>query len=182
MTMQPYEDLFAIPSAAGGQPCGSAQRTARRGRTGGGAASAAGPFLTLPRLLHSPRAVSNDPAAPPAPPPQSENRPILSLSKDTAAAGSFVPVAAMEAVLALRVTQIHTHGHTLDADLALIARTGHRHAIAKLAANSLHAAIEDMMFGKPAAQVRRRLTKAAALILAAMDAEEAVEEGANHHD
>ncbi len=85
----------------------------------------------------------------------------------------YVPVAAIEAVLAVRMDQIHRYGHTLEADLAEIARSGRRQAIAALAARALHDAIEDMQFNQPAAQIRRRLVKAAATILAAIDAEDA---------
>lgn len=85
----------------------------------------------------------------------------------------YVPVRAMEDVLALRHRQIHEFGHTLAADLAEIDRTGKRHAIAMKAREALRDAIEDMMFNKDPAQIRRRLTKAGALILAAIDAEDA---------
>lgn len=176
MTVQPSHDLFGHPSAAAGTVSGSVRRSAQ-GRDGGGAGSAAVPFLTLPRLRGAtcnavtqtaPQAL----AAPPAPPPLQETPLTLSSSKG-AAAGPFVPVKAMEDVLALRMRQIHDHGHSLDADRALIAQSGQRHAVAKLAQQALHDAIEDMMFNKDAAQIRRRLVKAAALVLAAIDAEDA---------
>ena len=85
----------------------------------------------------------------------------------------YIPVAAMEAVLALRCKQIHEHGHSLEADLAEIARTDKRYWIAAKAHQPLADAIEDMLFNKEPAQIRRRLVKAAALILAAIDAEDA---------
>lgn len=85
----------------------------------------------------------------------------------------YVPVRAMEDVLALRHRQIHEFGHTLAADLAEIDRTGKRHAIAMKAREALRDAIEDMMFNKDPAQIRRRLAKAGALILASIDAEDA---------
>lgn len=94
-------------------------------------------------------------------------------SAGNSSAGDYVPVRAMEDVLALRHRQIHEFGHTLAADLAEIDRTGKRHAIAMKAREALRDAIEDMMFNKDPAQIRRRLAKAGALILAAIDAEDA---------
>lgn len=85
----------------------------------------------------------------------------------------YVPVQAMEAVMALRCKQIHEHGHSLDADLAMIAASGKRHAIAAMARTAMTDAIEDMQFNKDPAQIRRRLVKACALGLAAIDAEDA---------
>ena len=90
-----------------------------------------------------------------------------------AAPATFAPVAAMEAVLALRCKQIHEHGHSLEADLAMIAACGKRHAIAAMARTAMTDAIEDMQFNKDPAQIRRRLVKACALGLAAIDAEDA---------
>lgn len=161
MSCQPNLDLFGTPPAAVGTLSGSTQRSAR-GRGGRGAGSAAVPFLTLPRLRG---ASCGDPAAQTAPPPCPDS--------NTAAAGPFVPVKAMEDVLALRMRQIHDHGHSLAADRALIAQSGQRHAVARLAQQALHDAIEDMMFNKSADQIRRRLVKAGALLLAAIDAEDA---------
>lgn len=94
-------------------------------------------------------------------------------SAGNSSAGDYVPVRAMEDVLALRHRQIHEFGHTLAADLTEIVRTGKRHAIAMKAREALRDAIEDMMFNKDPAQIRRRLAKAGALILAAIDAEDA---------
>jgi len=118
-----------------------------------------------PRLAATPVPADPPPEVEPAVPP--------------CAAGSspthiaFVPVAAMEDVLALRARQIHEFGHTLAADLDRIARSGRRQAIAADAALALRDAIEDMHFNKDPGQIRRRLVKAAAMILAAIDAEDA---------
>lgn len=76
-------------------------------------------------------------------------------------------------VLALRQHQINHFGHTAEADLALIARHG-RTAIARMAKVALSDAIEDMQFNKSPDQIRRRLVKAAALLLAAIEAEDAL--------
>lgn len=91
------------------------------------------------------------------------------------AGGSFVPVKAMEDVLALRWEQVNRFGHTAAADLAFIQEKG-RPALAKLSRQALSDAIEDMNFNKERAQIRRRLVKAAALALAAIDALDAEEE------
>lgn len=85
----------------------------------------------------------------------------------------YVPVAAMEDVLALRLAQIHQHGHTTAADLAAIAASGKRYYVAQIARTALSDAIDDMQFNKHPALIRRRLVKAAALLLAAIDAEDA---------
>lgn len=77
------------------------------------------------------------------------------------------------AVLALRQQQVDQFGHTPDADLRAVARHG-RPAIAKLARVALSDAIEDMQFNKSPDQIRRRLVKAAALLLAAIEAEDAL--------
>lgn len=74
-------------------------------------------------------------------------------------------------VLALRQQQADQFGHTLAADLAMLAQRG-RPEIAKLARVALSDAIEDMQFNKSPDQIRRRLVKAAALILAAIEAED----------
>lgn len=119
-------------------------------------------FITLPRLR---RSLATPPAGAVAP---------RQLS-DPVAGGTatFVPVAAMEAVLALRHQQIHQFGHTTAADLAAIERSGKRYHVAAMARRVLSDAIEDMQFNKGPAQIRRRLVKAAALTLAAIDAEDA---------
>lgn len=95
---------------------------------------------------------------------------------DAQAGGSFVPVKAMEDVLALRWEQINRFGHTPAADLAFIAEQG-RPALAKLSRRALSDAIEDMQFNKERRQIRKRLVKACALALAAIDALDAEEEG-----
>lgn len=126
-----------------------------------GASAPPKPFIILPSLL-----AKSDPRPAAPPPGRSQDRP-------GGAPWPHVPVAAMEAVLALRCRQIHDHGHTLEADLALIEQSGKRHYIAQLARAALTAAVEDMMFNKDHDQIRRRLVKSAALILAAIDAEDA---------
>lgn len=85
----------------------------------------------------------------------------------------YVPVAAVEAVLALRMDQIHRFGHTAAADLAAIKASGKRYHLAQIARTALVDAIEDMQFNKDRAAIRRRLVKAAAMICAAIDAEDA---------
>ena len=88
----------------------------------------------------------------------------------------YVPVAAIEDVLALRQHQIDHFGHTTAADLAAIAASGKRYHVAQIARTALSDAIDDMQFNKDSTQIRRRLVKAAALTLAAIDAEDAVAE------
>lgn len=151
------------------------------------------PFITLPRLraAASPGSAQARPSPAPArqQPVQGAPKPGAFGTSETGgmeggaadrtlvrSTYQYVPVAAMEDVLALRMQQIHLHGHTLTADLAAIKASGQRHHVAKIARTVLTDAIEDMQFNKASPQVRRRLVKAAALILAAIDAEDAVAE------
>jgi hypothetical protein len=164
-------DLFGTPCAAGGakpgSPRGSAHVTHGRGAT-----SAATPFLTLPSLADRRARLGLTSQLQPVPSTRSAATP--SPRDATARRGeTYTPVQAMEDVLALRHQQIFTHGHTLDADLALIERTGKRYAVAKLARQALSDAIEDMMFNRPPEQIRRRLVKSGALVLATIDVEDA---------
>ena len=218
-------DLLNTAMAAGGKR--DLESSAVAARDGGGPASAAVPFLTLPSLLRRrqadhaelvevpslrggcyPPVVAS--AQPPAPAVAASNgspvkeqgvtgdMPGASGTSETG--GMESPGAgrdrtlvrstnqnALEDVLALRMAQIHTHGHTLAADRVAIAQSGKRYHVAALARRTLGDAIEDMQFNKDAAQIRRRLVKAAALILAAIDAEDAVAEAkaaaehANNH-
>lgn len=132
-------------------------------RADGNGAAASVPFITLPRLRRS--------ALPPV--GRGGGLSALATTSDPVAGADYVPVAAMEDVLALRQQQIHKFGHTAAADLAAIAASGKRYHVAALASCCLRDAIEDMQFNKEAAQIRRRLVKAAALTLAAIDAEDA---------
>lgn len=76
----------------------------------------------------------------------------------------YVPVRAVEDVLALRMRQIHEFGHTLEADRA--APLSH---LPKEALATLRAVIEDIQFNKPRAHMRRHALKAAAFLLAFVD-------------
>lgn len=80
------------------------------------------------------------------------------------AAPSFVPVAAMEAVLALRVRQIEEFGHTPESDAA--APLAHFANELRLAAQAF---AEDVQFNKPTDHMHRHLVKLGALALAAID-------------
>lgn len=77
-------------------------------------------------------------------------------------------------VIALRVRQIEHFGHTLQADLARLRGPEGRRAIARDARRDLDLALEDMHFNQPRAQARKRLVRAAAQLLAAIDAEDAL--------
>lgn len=132
------------------------------------------PFITMPRLLG---------LSPPVGAGRARPSPVLPVATGAGQEASpslpampYVPVAALEDVLALRMRQIHHFGHTLAADAAAIDASGKRYLIAGLARRALGDAIEDMQFNKAPAQIRTRLVKAAALILAAIDAEDAVAE------
>lgn len=76
----------------------------------------------------------------------------------------FVPVAAMEAILALRHDQIFKWGHTLEADAARPLLDF------ALGLKSLAAAIaEDVQFHKETSQLERRTIKLGALAMAFFD-------------
>jgi len=172
------QDLFGNPAPSSGSPRG----TAGSGH-GHACNSAAVPFLTLQPLATYRKSASplrltrSDHPEQSRPQAEQSKGPEVALPPPcdaTARRGeTYTPVRAMEDVLTLRHQQIFTHGHTLEADLALIERTGKRHAVAKLARQAMNDAVEDMMFNKSAEQVRRRLLKATALGLAAIDAEDA---------
>jgi hypothetical protein len=76
----------------------------------------------------------------------------------------YVPVAAMEAMLALRHQQIHTHGHTPEAD-----RQQPLQHFAKELENTARAILESVQFNKPLDLTRRRTVKLGALAMALID-------------
>lgn len=83
-----------------------------------------------------------------------------------AATGAFVPVAAIEDVLAERHRQIAKFGHTPERDAALPLKQ-----LPREAARFLNMAIEDCQFHREdwRTAARKHLIRAAAMILAAMD-------------
>lgn len=89
----------------------------------------------------------------------------------------FVPVRAVEDVLALRMRQIHEFGHTLEADRA--APLSH---LPKEALATLRAVIEDIHFNKPRAHMRRHALKAAAFLLAFVDRLDADADAGGHSE
>ncbi len=93
--------------------------------------------------------------------------PRSGVSKDPS---TYVPVAALEAVLAERMRQIHTFGHTPQADAELPLKQ-----LPRAAQRFLTAAIEDCQFqrGDWRKAARKHLIRAAAMILAAIDRVEA---------
>lgn len=76
----------------------------------------------------------------------------------------FIPVRAMEQMLALRHEQIHRFGHTLQADRERPLQD-FAHDIESLA----RAILEDAQFHKPADRIRRRAIKLGALCMALAD-------------
>ena len=81
-----------------------------------------------------------------------------------APAAEAIPVAAMEAMLAVRHAQIHRYGHTLEADAA--------RPLIEFAMDlkSLAAAIvEDVQFRKEVHLIERRTVKLGALAMALFD-------------
>lgn len=80
------------------------------------------------------------------------------------AAVSYIPVAAMEQVLTLRVRQIEQFGHTPESDAA----TPLRHFAQELA-RAAQAFAEDVQFNKSPDNMHRHLVKLGALALAAID-------------
>lgn len=87
-----------------------------------------------------------------------------------AAAGTYLPVAAMEAVLAERMRQIHDFGHTPQSDAELPLKQ-----LPRAAQRFLTEAIEDCHFqrGDWRKAARKHLVRAGAMILAALDRIEA---------
>lgn len=77
-------------------------------------------------------------------------------------------------VIALRLRQIEQFGHTLQADLARLRGPEGRRTIARDARRDLDLALEDMHFNQPRAQIRKRMIRACAQLLAAIDAEDAL--------
>lgn len=94
-----------------------------------------------------------------------EGGPLPSPAVDRGAA-TYLPVAAMEAVLAERMRQIHDFGHTPQADAELPLKQ-----LPRAAARLLTAAIEDCQFqrGDWRKAARKHLARAGAMILAALD-------------
>lgn len=120
------------------------------------------PFLTLPALRpHPANLTGRGEAAAAGVPVQA---PIPASIRPGAPAYTYVPVRAMEDILALRARQIHEFGHTPVQDLGLP-----RLQLPLAARQALSDAIEDMQFNKERGQIRRRLVKAAALIMATID-------------
>lgn len=82
----------------------------------------------------------------------------------TLRAPDFVPVRAMEDVMAVRAEQIFVHGHTAETDAAMPLRFFARELV-----NSASAIEETVQFNKPLAILRRRVVKHAAMCLAMID-------------
>ncbi len=115
--------------------------------------TSAGPASAGPTSAGSHRGTDAGAAGPPAP------------------ASATSPLRAVEDVLALRGEQIHKFGHTSEKDAALPVDHLPREAKAALAA-----ALDDIQFHRGGIawdetrpRVRRRLVKAAAMLLAAID-------------
>ncbi|MBF9641205.1 hypothetical protein IAI27_10985, partial [Streptococcus pseudopneumoniae] len=85
-------------------------------------------------------------------------------SGEAATAQDYVPVAAMEQMLAIRHEQIHRYGHTLEADRQRPVRD-----FAQDLESLARAIREDAQFHKPAARIRTRALKLGALCMALAD-------------
>ena len=79
-------------------------------------------------------------------------------------ASDFIPVRAAEDMLRIRHQQIHTFGHTLDAD-----RQRPLMDWARDIESAARAILEDAQFHKPADRLRRRAIKLGALLMAFAD-------------
>jgi len=94
------------------------------------------------------------------------NGPVAEFSQpvSSAAGPTFIPVAAMEAMLAKRAEQIFKWGHTLEADASRPLREF------AVDIRSLAAAIlEDVQFHKPVDQLERHTVKLGAMTMAFFD-------------
>lgn len=85
-------------------------------------------------------------------------------AQQTEPAQTYVPVAAMEAVMALRHKQIFHFGHTPAADRLLPLKHLPYEAL-----NSARAVVEDIQFNRSRSQMLRHATRSAAMLLAFID-------------
>lgn len=85
-------------------------------------------------------------------------------SGEATTAQDYVPVRAMEAMLAIRHEQIHRYGHTLEADRQRPVRD-----FAQDLESLARAIVEDAQFHKHATRIRTRALKLGALCMALAD-------------
>jgi hypothetical protein len=86
------------------------------------------------------------------------------LSLSDLKAPDFVPVRAMEDVMAIRAEQIFVHGHTAETDASLPVRFFARELV-----SGARGIEEAEQFGRDLALIRRRVVKHAAMCLAMID-------------